>query len=45
MFNFAKKNKTIIVYMVYQNLHNLDQIETVIGLKMFALEYLCACSL
>ena len=31
--------------MVYQNVHVLDQTETVIGLKMLALEYLSACAL
>ena len=31
--------------MIYQNVHILDQIETVIGLNMWALEYLCACAL
>ena len=31
--------------MIYQNVHILDQIETVIDLKMLALEYLSACAL
>ena len=31
--------------MIYENIYILDQIETLIGLKMFALEYLYACAL
>ena len=31
--------------MIYKKVHILDQIKTVIGLKMLALEYLSACAL
>ena len=31
--------------MIYQNVYILDQIDTVIGLKMMALVYLSACAL